>query len=312
MYAIVTIAGQQFKVEKGKKVIVHQLPSEVGEEVTFEKVLLIDNDGKISVGTPYVTEAAVTAQVVSHLRGDKIKVFKKKRRKGYQVLNGHRQYFTELMIEEIIESGFVRKEPKPKKATEPKIKAEKPAPEEAIKTEAKAVSVKKPVKSAGKKTAEPKEATEKVKPAAHQSVAFSYLDYGKPVKVYPDSTAADAIPENLYTVFLIAGIANPYPLEEYIKRSCVDLYTFRFPDHHQFTVSEIQNIAADFDRHLMKSKVIFTTEKDVARLMAPEIKEKLVHLPLFYIPVNIGFHDSKDVNAEQLILDYVGKNFKNS
>jgi len=193
MYAIVTIAGQQFKVEKGKKVIVHQLPSEVGEEVTFEKVLLIDNDGKISVGTPYVTEAAVTAQVVSHLRGDKIKVFKKKRRKGYQVLNGHRQYFTELVIEEIIESGFVRKEPKPKKAAEPKIKAEKPAPEEAIKTEAKAVSVKKPVKSAGKKTAEPKEATEKAKPAAKKTVTKEAAEKAKPAAKKPVAKSKPAV-----------------------------------------------------------------------------------------------------------------------
>lgn len=180
MYAIVTIAGQQFKVEKGKKVIVHQLPSEVGEEVTFEKVLLIDNDGKISVGTPYVKEAAVTAQVVSHLRGDKIKVFKKKRRKGYQVLNGHRQYFTELRIEEIIESGFVRKEPKPKKAAEPKIKAE-----EAAKTEAKAVSGKKPAKSADKKTAEPKEATEKAKPAAKKTIKKETAEKAKPAAKKP-------------------------------------------------------------------------------------------------------------------------------
>ena len=114
----------------------------------------------ISVGTPYVKDAAVTAQVVSHLRGDKIKVFKKKRRKGYQVLNGHRQYFTELMIEEIIESGFVRKEPKPKKAAEPKVKAEETC---RLKTNmtaaAKAVSGEKPVKiSRSKKTAEPKAA----------------------------------------------------------------------------------------------------------------------------------------------------------
>jgi len=88
MYAIVAIAGQQFKVEKGKKVIVHQLHSDVGDEVTFESVLLIDSEGKISVGAPYVKDAAVTAQVISHLRGDKIKVFKKKRRKGYQVFYG--------------------------------------------------------------------------------------------------------------------------------------------------------------------------------------------------------------------------------
>jgi large subunit ribosomal protein L21 len=185
MYAIVTIAGQQFKVEKGKKVIVHQLPSEVGEEVTFEKVLLIDNDGKISVGTPYVKEAAVTAQVVSHLRGDKIKVFKKKRRKGYQVLNGHRQYLTELMIEEIIESGFVRKAPKPKKIAEPQIKTEEPVADEVIKTEAKVVSGKKPVKSADKKTAEPKAASEKAKPAAKKIVKKEVAEKAKPVAKKP-------------------------------------------------------------------------------------------------------------------------------
>jgi len=194
MYAIVTIAGQQFKVEKGKKVIVHQLPSEVGEEVTFEKVLLIDNDGKISVGTPYVKEAAVTAQVVSHLRGDKIKVFKKKRRKGYQVLNGHRQYFTELRIEEIIESGFVRKEPKPKKAAEPKIKAE-----EAAKTEAKAVSGKKPAKSADKKTAEPKEATEKAKPAAKKTIKKETAEKAKPAAKKPVAKSKPAVKKDAKT-----------------------------------------------------------------------------------------------------------------
>jgi len=153
---------------------------------------------------------------------------------------------------------------------------------------------------------------DRIKPAPNQSVAFSYLDYGEPRKVFSDGTCKETIPENLYTVFLIAGVANPYPLEEYIKRNCVELTTFKFPDHHQFTENEVKRIADDFERHLMKNKIIFTTEKDVARLMEPEIKEKFVHLPLFYIPVNIGFHDSKDVNAEQLILDYVGKNFKNS
>jgi large subunit ribosomal protein L21 len=199
MYAIVTIAGQQFKVEKGKKVIVHQLPSEVGEEVTFEKVLLIDNDGKISVGTPYVKEAAVTAQVVSHLRGDKIKVFKKKRRKGYQVLNGHRQYFTELRIEEIIESGFVRKEPKPKKAAEPKIKAEESAPEEAAKTEAKAVSGKKPAKSADKKTAEQKETTEKAKPAAKKTIKKETAEKAKPAAKKPVAKSKPAVKKEAKT-----------------------------------------------------------------------------------------------------------------
>ncbi|OFY47361.1 MAG: 50S ribosomal protein L21 [Bacteroidetes bacterium RBG_13_46_8] len=192
MYAIVTIAGQQFKVEKGKKVIVHQLPSEVGDEVTFEKVLLIDNDEKISVGMPYVKEAAVTAQVLSHLRGDKIKVFKKKRRKGYQVLNGHRQYFTELMIDEIIESGFVMKAPKPKKAAEPKVKAEAPQTEEPVKTESKEVSGKKPVKPAAKKTAEPKAAAAKEKPAAKKPVKKETAEKEKPAVKKPSAKSKPA------------------------------------------------------------------------------------------------------------------------
>jgi large subunit ribosomal protein L21 len=192
MYAIVTIAGQQFKVEKGKKVIVHQLASEVGEEVTFEKVLLIDNDGKISVGTPYVKEAAVTAQVLSHLRGNKIKVFKKKKRKGYQVLNGHRQYLTELMIEEIIESGFVRKAPKPKKAAEPREKAEEPLAQESVKTEAKAVSGKKPVKSAGKKSAEPKATAAKAKPVVKKTIKKEAEEKAKPVAKKPAAKSKPA------------------------------------------------------------------------------------------------------------------------
>lgn len=101
MYAIVDIAGQQLKVEKNQKVYVHRLDAEEGSKVTFDKVLLIDNDGKITVGSPLVSETIVSAKVVSHLKGDKVLVFKKKRRKGYQKMNGHRQYLTELMIEEI-------------------------------------------------------------------------------------------------------------------------------------------------------------------------------------------------------------------
>jgi large subunit ribosomal protein L21 len=172
MYAIVTIAGQQFKVEKGSKVIVHQLQSNVGDEVTFEKVLLIDNDGKISVGTPYVKDAAVSAQVVSHLRGDKIKVFKKKRRKGYQVLNGHRQYFTEILIDEIIASGFVKKEPKPKKA--------EAKPAQVIADSQPVAAEEKPAKQATKKAAEPKKEAAKEKPAAKKTVKKESTEKAKP------------------------------------------------------------------------------------------------------------------------------------
>jgi large subunit ribosomal protein L21 len=101
MYAIVDIAGQQFKVEKGRKIFVHRLDAEVGASLNFEKVLLMDNEGTVKVGAPYVSGASVKASVVDHLKGKKVIVFKKKRRKGYQKRNGHRQCLTQILIEEI-------------------------------------------------------------------------------------------------------------------------------------------------------------------------------------------------------------------
>ena len=101
MFAIVTIAGQQFKVEKDNKIFVHRLAAEEGTNVDFDKVLLVDNDGKVQVGTPHVKGAKITAKVLSHLKGDKVRVFKKKRRKGYKVRNGHRQYLTQILVETI-------------------------------------------------------------------------------------------------------------------------------------------------------------------------------------------------------------------
>jgi|SRR5574344_73478 large subunit ribosomal protein L21 len=102
MYAIVEIAGQQFKVEKDQKVFVHRLNEERGAKVEFEKVLLIDADGKVKVGAPTVEGAKVLAEVVSHVKGDKVIIFKKRRRKGYRVRNGHRQCFTEILIKDVV------------------------------------------------------------------------------------------------------------------------------------------------------------------------------------------------------------------
>src|SRR5574344_290112 len=101
MYAIVDIAGQQFKVEKESKIFVHPLSADEGASLSFEKVLLVDNDGVIKVGAPYVEGAVVKATVLEHLKGKKVIVFKKKRRKGYIKKNGHRQYLTQIKIEEI-------------------------------------------------------------------------------------------------------------------------------------------------------------------------------------------------------------------
>jgi len=101
MYAIVEIAGQQFKVSKDLKVYVHRLSNEEGSKVSFDKVLLLDDNGNITLGAPAIEGASVEAKVISHLKGDKVIVFKKKRRKGYKKRNGHRQYLTQILIEGI-------------------------------------------------------------------------------------------------------------------------------------------------------------------------------------------------------------------
>ena len=102
MYAIVEVLGQQFKVEAGRKLFVHRMEeAERGSQIELDKVLLIDNEGNITVGAPTIEGAKGVAEVVSHVRGEKVLVFHKKRRKGYRKLNGHRQNFTELMIKEI-------------------------------------------------------------------------------------------------------------------------------------------------------------------------------------------------------------------
>ncbi len=162
MYAIVSIAGQQFKVEKGKKIFVHRLAGEVGDDVTFDKVLLISNDDKVNVGAPFLSNAVVLAQIVSHLRGDKVLVFKKKRRKTYQKLNGHRQNFTEILIEDISETGTPvkteRKKAAPKAETEVTENSETAEPKAAKKASPKAAATEK--KAPAKKAATKKPAAE--------------------------------------------------------------------------------------------------------------------------------------------------------
>lgn len=101
MYAIVNIAGQQFKVQENANLYVHRLDAEEGTSVKFDQVLLVDNNGTVKVGAPTVSGASVSAKVLNHLKGDKVLVFKKKRRKGYQKMNGHRQYLTKIQIEKI-------------------------------------------------------------------------------------------------------------------------------------------------------------------------------------------------------------------
>lgn len=158
MYAIVEIAGQQFKVERGNKVYVHRLEANEGAKVEFDKVLLIDNGGKVQVGTPSVDGAKVAATVISHLQGDKVAVFKKKRRKGYQKWNNHRQQLTQILIQGVLGKGETlkdeiaveKKAPKAKKETAEKVEAKAAAPKKAAAK--KAPAKKAAPKKAAKKT----------------------------------------------------------------------------------------------------------------------------------------------------------------
>jgi len=168
MYAIVEIAGHQFKVEKDQKVFVNRLATEEGKKVSFDNVLLLADGDKVTVGAPAIGGAQVSAKVLKHLKGDKVIVFKKKRRKGYRVKNGHRQSLTEIVIESIVASG-----------AKPAKKAEKAAPvkKESTTAKAKVDTTKKaepkakavaPTKAASPK-AEAKKEAPKAKPAAKKA-----------------------------------------------------------------------------------------------------------------------------------------------
>jgi large subunit ribosomal protein L21 len=155
MYAIVEIAGQQFKVEEGKKIFVHRLEVDDSENIEFDKVLLIEDDGKIIIGEPTIKDAIVEGKILEQVRGDKVIVFKKKRKKGYRIRNGHRQYFTQVEIVSINEKAS------PKKAASKKVEVPKAEPKAEVKEQAETKVAEK--KSAVKK-AEPKKVGEKSTP----------------------------------------------------------------------------------------------------------------------------------------------------
>lgn len=120
MYAIVEIAGQQFKVEKNDEIFVHRLEAEVGAKVEFNQVLLVDQNGKVSVGNPFVEGSKITTKVLDNtVRGDKVVVFKKNRRKGYQKETGHRQDFSKILIENITVKGAAKEKKVKKEEAEP-------------------------------------------------------------------------------------------------------------------------------------------------------------------------------------------------
>ena len=157
MYAIVEIAGQQYKVEKDQQIFVHRLEGKEGSKVSFDNVLLTADGDKIEVGAPAVKGMSVSGKILEHLKGDKVIVFKKKRRKGYKVRNGHRQYLSKVEITSIGASKGTATKAAPKKEEAPKAEAKPKAA--APKAEAKAAPKAKPVvkKAAPKKEADKKE-----------------------------------------------------------------------------------------------------------------------------------------------------------
>ena len=167
MYAIVEIAGQQFKVERGNKVYVHRLQANEGANIEFDRVLLMGDGDKVSVGSPLVDGAKVAATVIGHVKGDKVIVFKKKRRKGYQKWNNHRQSFTQILIQGVLGKGEkVKEELKAErkvwiqgKRDQPEVDAAPVAEAEVAEKPAKKAPAKKvaPKKAAAKKSAKKKE-----------------------------------------------------------------------------------------------------------------------------------------------------------
>jgi large subunit ribosomal protein L21 len=174
MYAIVEIAGQQFKVEEGKKIFVHRLETEIDAILEFDKVLLVEDNEKILVEEPAIENFMVEGKVHDHVRGDKVIVFKKKRKKGYRVKNGHRQNFSQIEIIGIGEKGTIVRKETPKKEKTKKAVATEPAEEPVAekKTKEKKPAAKKPAvkkeeatpktkKTAAKKEVEKKPAAKK-------------------------------------------------------------------------------------------------------------------------------------------------------
>ncbi|WP_308991481.1 50S ribosomal protein L21 [Mariniflexile litorale] len=185
MYAIVEIAGQQFKVVKDQKVFVHRLQTEEGKQVAFDNVLLIGDGDNVTVGAPAIDGAQVGAKVLKHLKGDKVIVFKKKRRKGYRKKNGHRQSLTEIVIESIATSGAK------KAAKVEKVEAKKATP---AKAEPKAAAPKTEAKPAAKKATGKADDLKKIEgagPKAAEALVNAGLDtFAKIAKAKPEELSA--------------------------------------------------------------------------------------------------------------------------
>ncbi|MDR0363974.1 MAG: tetraacyldisaccharide 4'-kinase [Bacteroidales bacterium] len=140
----------------------------------------------------------------------------------------------------------------------------------------------------------------KLKICSYQRLYFSYIKYQTPVSLF---NSTKFLTEHVTTLFLITGIANPYPFQEHVKKHCSEMYHFIYKDHHSFTKKEISRIIDDFNRHLSTKKAIIMTEKDAKRLIINPFRSMLINLPVYYVPINIALHqhESFDLTIKNFV-----------
>jgi tetraacyldisaccharide 4'-kinase len=143
-------------------------------------------------------------------------------------------------------------------------------------------------------------------PLPHQRLFFSYISYEEPVAFSLCRNQNPAAKKYSY-IIMVAGVANSYPLQEYLKSLCNQLVVIDFKDHHQYTAQDLEKINHEFQAIISKDKVIFTTEKDATRLDQEAFAPYLEELPFYYVPIRIKFHDCDEIKFDKMILDYVQK-----
>jgi tetraacyldisaccharide 4'-kinase len=151
-----------------------------------------------------------------------------------------------------------------------------------------------------------RELAKELKPRHHQKLLFSYVAYDNPIPLKLCKNQAPASQKYSY-IIMVAGVANSYPLQEYLTTLCNELIVINFKDHYQYTIADIERISREYQSIISKDKVIFTTEKDATRLDNEEFSAYLDAMPFYYIPIRVKFHDCDEPKFDKLILDYVRK-----
>ena len=148
---------------------------------------------------------------------------------------------------------------------------------------------------------------DELKPKSHQQVYFSFIKYGIFTSLWNNDQKLE---EEMHfgAILLFAGIANTYPIEEYLREYCNELVVVRFKDHHQYTTQDLNRIKRNFDDLYSPNKLLITTEKDAMRLLQPELVEIAVQLPVFYLPIEVEIHKKYKQQFDNQILNYVSKN----